>query len=180
MSWMNEISGLLQQYAGGAALAPDEVHDHFDQVAQAAPQSALISGLTSAFNSSSTPPFENMVGQLFANGNGQQRAGLLNTLLATAGPALLSQAMSRGGGGGGGLAGLLGALGGGGSVTPEQAQQIDPDDVQQLAAAAAQHDPSVVERVSGFYAAHPTLVKTLGAAALSLIMAKVAQHGQGG
>jgi hypothetical protein len=139
----------------------------------------LIDGLTAAFQSNQTPPFENMVGQLFANGDGQQRAGLLNTLLATAGPALIAQVMNRGGGGGG-LAGLAGLLGGGGSVTPEQAQQVDPAAVQELAAAAAQHDPSVVERVSGFYAAHPALVKTLGAAALALIMAKVAQHGQAG
>jgi hypothetical protein len=173
---MNELGGLLQQYAGGAsAPAPEAVHDHFDQVAQAAPRATLIEGLAAAFSSQQTPPFEQMVAQLFANSTGQQRAGLLNTLLATAGPALLSQAMNRGGGGG--LAGLAGLLGGGASVTPEQAQQIEPAAVEQLAAQAAESDPSVVERVSSFYAAHPTLVKTLGAAALSLILAKVAQRG---
>src|ERR1043165_5289231 len=127
MDWMNELGGLLQQYGGGAAPAPEAVPEHFDQVAQAAPQSALMEGLASAFNSNQTPPFENMVAQLFANGNGQQRAGLLNTLLATAGPALLSQAMARSGGGGGGLSGLAGLLSGGANITPEQAQQIDPD-----------------------------------------------------
>lgn len=172
MSWMAQLGGLLEQYAGGAQPAPDEVPDHFDQVAQAAPHAALADGLASIFNSNQTPPFEQMVGQLFANSNGQQRAGLLNTLLASAGPALLSQAVS----GGGGLGSLAGLLGGGANVTPEQAQQVAPEDVQQLAAAAAQTNPSVVQEVGSFYAAHPTLVKTLGAAALSLLLAKVAQR----
>ena len=176
MSWMNQLGGLLAQYAGGAQPPPNEVHDHFDQLAQAAPRSALADGLASIFNSNQTPPFENMVGQLFANSNGQQRAGLLNTLLASAGPALLSQAVSSGDGGGGGLAGLAGLLGGGTNVTPEQAQQVAPEDVQQLAAAAAQSNPSVIQEVGNFYSAHPTLVKTLGAAALSLLLAKVAQR----
>jgi hypothetical protein len=174
MSWMNQLGGLLEQYAGGTQPAPNEVHDHFDQLAQAAPRSALADGLASIFNSNQTPPFENMVGQLFANSNGQQRAGLLNTLLASAGPALLSQAVSSGDGGR--LAGLAGLLGGGTNVTPEQAQQVAPEDVQQLAAAAAQSNPSVIQEVGNFYSAHPTLVKTLGTAALSLLLAKVAQR----
>ena len=39
-------------------------------------------------------------------------------------------------------------------------------------------DPSIVDKVSGFYAQHTTLCKTLGGAALSICLAKVAQRTQ--
>ncbi len=121
-----------------------------------------------------------MVAQMFGNANGQQRAGILNSLIAAVGPALLSQMLSRGGsGGGGGLSGLAGILGGGQQqVTPEQAEQISPEAVQEIAAQAEQKDPSVVDQLSNFYSEHPTLVKTLGGAALTIALAKIAQQQQ--
>src|SRR5918997_3271748 len=113
---MNQIGDLLQQYNGAnPQRAPDTVNDDFDQLAQNAPPTALADGLSAAFRSDQTPAFGNMVSQMFANGSGQQRASLLNTLLRTVGPTVLAQVLSRGGGGGGGgLAGLLGGGGGGG------------------------------------------------------------------
>lgn len=178
MEWMNQLSGVLQQYTGASAdQAPETVHNDFDQVAENAPPSALADGLASAFRSDQTPPFGQMVGQLFGNANGQQRAGLLNTLIAAAGPTILSQVLSRGGGGGSGLAGLAGLLSGGQTqITPEQAGQVSPEAVRELAAQAEQRDPSVIDQVSNFYAQHPTLVKTLGAAALTLVLSKVANR----
>lgn len=180
MDWMNQIGGMLQQYSGANAnQAPQTVHDDYDQFAQAAPQSAIAEGLSAAFRSNETPPFGNMVAQMFGNANGQQRAGILNSLIAAAGPALLSQIMSRGGSGGGGLSGLAGLLGGGQQqVTPEQAEQVSPEAVQEIAAQAEQKDPSVVDQLSNFYSEHPTLVKTLGGAALTIALAKIAQQQQ--
>ncbi|HMF57124.1 MAG TPA: hypothetical protein VK619_12350 [Pyrinomonadaceae bacterium] len=173
MDWMNQLGGLLQQYSGAATgQAPATAHDDFDQVAQHAPQSALADGLAAAFRSDQTPPFENMVGQLFTNGSGEQRAGLLNTVIAAAGPAIVSQMLSRGGSGASGLAGLL--AGGQTEVTPEQAQQVSPEAAEHLAAEAARHNPSVIDEVSNFYSQHPTLVKTLGAAALAIAISKIA------
>jgi hypothetical protein len=67
-----------------------------------------------------------------------------------------------GGGGLGSLAGMLSS----GHVSPEQAAQVPPDTVQQLAQHAEKQNPSVVDTVSGFYSQHPTLVKALGAAAM--------------
>lgn len=176
MDWTKAIGGLLEQYSGANAnQAPDTVHDDFDQLTQAAPSSTIADGLAEAFRSDQTPPFSQMVGQLFSNANSQQRAGILNTLISAAGPTIISQVMSRTGSGGGGLSGLAGLLGGGQTtITPEQAQEISPEAVQQIAAHAEQHDPSVIDRVSDFYAEHPTLVKTLGAAALGIVLTRVA------
>ena len=190
MNWMNQIGELLQQYNGAdPRRAPDTVEDDFDQLAQNAPQSELADGLAAAFRSDQTPAFGQMVSQMFANGNGQQRASLLNTLIRTVGPTILAQVLARRGGGGGGLAGLLGGGGGGGGglagllgggaapeVTPEQAEQVSPEEVAQIAEQAEQQDPSIIDRVSDFYSRQPTLVKTLGAAALTIALAKIADR----
>jgi hypothetical protein len=61
-------------------------------------------------------------------------------------------------------------------VTPEQAQQVPPEAVHQLAEQAQKNDPSIVDRASGFYAQHPTLVKALGAGSLALIMSHMSRR----
>lgn len=176
MDWMNQLSGILQQYSGASAdQAPPTVHNDFDQFTQTAPSSALADGLAAAFRSGQTPPFAQMLSQLFSQSNGQQRAGILNTLIATVGPTVVSQMLARRG-----ISGLAGFLSGGRSeVTPELAEQVPPDAVHELAAHAEQKDPSVIDMVSNFYAEHPTLVKSLGAAALTIAMAQIAQRQQG-
>ena len=173
MPWMDQVGNLLKQYTGGAAAAaapaPD-VNAHFDQVAAAAPAGTLAAGLAAAFHSDQTPAFGNMLSGLFANSTGEQKAGLLNQLMANVTPAMLSSIA-----GGGALAGLLKS---GGQITPEQAQQVSPQAVQEIAAQAKQANPSIVDTVSNFYAQHTTLCKTLGGAALSICLAKVAQRTQ--
>jgi hypothetical protein len=172
MDWMNQLGDLLQQYNGAQpAQAPDTVEDDFDQLAQNAPQSALSDGLAAAFRSDQTPAFGQMVAQMFASAGGQQRAGILNTLVGALGPTVLAQLLS---GGGGGLADLL--RGGQSEVTPEQAAQVSPDTVAKIAEEAEQKDPSIIDRVSEFYSEHPTLIKTLGSAALTIALARIAQR----
>ena len=173
MPWMDQVGNLLKQYTGGAAAAAapaQDVNAHFDQVAAAAPAGTLAAGLAAAFHSDQTPAFGNMLSGLFANSTGEQKAGLLNQLMANVTPAMLSSIA-----GGGALAGLLKS---GGQITPEQAQQVSPEAVQQIAAQAKAANPSIVDSVSNFYAQHTTLCKTLGGAALSICLAKVAQHTQ--
>ena len=75
--------------------------------------------------------------------------------------------------GGGALASLLG---GARQITPQQAQNISPQVVQQIAAHAEKVDPSMVDKASAFYAKHTTLLKTLGGGALSIALAKVAER----
>jgi hypothetical protein len=171
MTWTAQLGNLLQQYtSGGAAAQPaPDVNAHFDQVAKAAPASAIAEGLTAAFNSDKTPAFGQMLSTLFNNSTGDQKAGMINHLLSSVSPGTITQVLS-----GAGLAGLIGA-GGATQMTPEQAQKLSPDAVQQLATHAQKANPSVVETVSSFYAQHTTLVKTLGGAALSVALAKVAE-----
>ena len=163
MSWLNQVGDILKRYTGGSApTGSDSTHADFAKVAEQAPPSAMTGAITEAFRSSSTPPFEEMVSNLFGHSDDGQRAGILNHLIAAAGPAALSSGV---------LANLQGMLGGSqGTVTPEQARQVSPDAVRQLAEHAQKNDPSIVERASAFYAQHPTLVQGLGAAAVALIM----------
>ncbi|MGA8678273.1 MAG: hypothetical protein WB621_23895 [Candidatus Acidiferrales bacterium] len=171
MTWTDKLGNLLKQYtSGGAAAAPaPDVHAHFDQVAQVAPTSAIAEGLTAAFNSDKTPAFGQMLSTLFNNSSGDQKAGVINQLLSSVPPGTLTQILS-----GAGLAGLVGA--GKTQLTPDQAQKLSPEAVQQLATHAQKSNRSVVESVSSFYAQHTTLIKTLGGAALTVALAKVAER----
>ncbi|MDQ1470935.1 MAG: hypothetical protein QOJ99_2415 [Bryobacterales bacterium] len=168
MGLMDEVGNLLQQYKGGQATSPTaNVEGDFSQVAQAAPQAAVSSGLSDAFRSNQTPPFGQMVSQLFQNSNGSQKAGILNQLLGAAGPGALTGSV---------FGGLTSMLQGRTSVTPEQAHQVSPEVVQQLSEHAEKQDPSIIDKASEFYAQHPTLVQGLGAGALALIMSRMSQH----
>jgi hypothetical protein len=173
MSLLSGIGDLLKQYSAGGATAaspPANVEQHFDQVAQAVPSSTLANGLAETFRSGQTAPFPQMAAQLFASGNGQQQAGILNGLIASLGPAVISQFASSSPNSP--LASLLKS----GSVTPAQAASVSPADVEALTNHAQSHDPSIIDRVSAIYAEHPTLIKSLGAAALAIAMNKISQQ----
>ena len=95
-----DLGSLLNQYLGGGAGGgnPHQANDDFDRVASNAPPDVLARGVTGALRSDQTPPFPQMVSQMFGQSNPNQRAGMLNQLLATLGPAVLSQLASRAGG----------------------------------------------------------------------------------
>lgn len=164
---MGLLDEVLKQVTSGNASAAD-VHAAYDQVTKAVPQGALAEGLAHAFKSDQTPPFEQMVSGLFGQSSADQKAGLLNQVLGALGPGGVAQAL----GAAGGLGGLAGILSGG-SVTPQQAQQVPPQAVEVLAQHAAKKDPSIMDAAAGFYAQHPTLVKAVGAGALALLMSKI-------
>jgi hypothetical protein len=63
-----------------------------------------------------------------------------------------------------------------GSVTPAQAANVSLGEVQALTAHAQNQDPSIIDRVSAIYAEHPVLIKSLGAAALTIAMKKIADQ----
>lgn len=177
-----DLGNLLQQYLGGASGADNtRATEDFDRAAQAVPREQLAQGVTQALRSDQTPPFPQLVGQMFGQSNPNQRAGMLNQLLAAAGPSLLGAL--GGGAAGGGLGGILGNVFGGGGrpdvgttpITPEQAQQVSPEQVQQIAEKAEQQNPGVVERMGDFYAEHPNVVKALGGAALAIALGHMAQ-----
>jgi hypothetical protein len=145
--------------------APQQVHSAFDRMSEAAPGAALASALAAAFKSDRTAPFGQMIGQLFGQSNPEQRAGLLNQLSAVTPSGLAAE--------------VLGLAGGQRQVTAEQAQQVSPEAVQKLAASAQEHDASIIDRVSDFYAKHPNIVKTLGIGALVEIVSHITKGMRG-
>jgi hypothetical protein len=167
MGILDDFGNLAKQFASGNA-TPSDIHVAYDQVAQGLPQGALTDGISHAFRSDETPPFEQMVGGLFGQSDPDQKAGLLNRLLSVLGPGGVAGAL----GGAGGLAGLAGVLSGG-TVTPQQAQEVPPQAVEVLAQAAAKKDPTIIDKAAGFYAQHPTLVKAIGVGALALLMSRI-------
>lgn len=164
-----DLGNLLQQYVGGAIANNGKAADDFDQVAQNAPRASIAQGIASALRSDQTPPFPQMVSQLFGQGNPDQRAGMLNSLLGGAGGGLLGSVAG----------GALGKIFGGNApskVTPEQAAQVSPEQVQELAEKAQQQNPGIVDRMSDFYAEHPTLIKAAGGAALAVALGYMANN----
>jgi hypothetical protein len=127
-----------------------------------------------------------MASQLFGRASGSQRANMLNALLATVGPLVMQQVLARrqrgpstGSAQGGGLGGLLGNILRGdrpAQVTPEVADQVSPQEVEEIAREAEKKDPSVIDRISQVYAQQPELLKVLGSVALGVALGKMAQN----
>lgn len=199
-----DIGNILGQYSTGNANS-NRVEQDFDDVAQNASQDDLRHGLSETFRSDQTPPFGNMVGQLFGQADTQQRAGMLNHLISAAGPAVLGALLGGGNrmggtsgmggmGNAGGMGGLGGMLGGGAAagglgallerfgsggqaqLSPEEAAQLRPEEVEELASHAEKNNPGVIDHMSDFYAQNPTLVKALGGAALAVALGKMANR----
>jgi len=155
---MNDhVDGLLQQLSNTPDEAvPHEAREQFQQIAQSAPPEVLSEGLQDAFNSDRTPPFAQMVGQLFGHANGEQKSGILGTLLGGLGGAahpVLQQA--------------------GVDPNAQHATQVSPGQVEQIAQQAQQANPGIVGEMSRFYAQHPVLVKSLGGMAMALVLGRM-------
>jgi hypothetical protein len=90
---------------------------------------------------------------------------MVNTLLSSITPQQRAQ-----------LASLIPGLGSLASLTSDQASAVSPTVVQTLAQRVEQHDSGIVEKMSALYAAHPTLVKTLGSTAMMIAMRRIAER----
>ena len=109
-----------------------------------------------------------MLSSLFTSSNPDRRAGILIQLLSAVGPSALAS----------GALGSLGGIlrGGNARVSPEQAKQVSPEAVQQLAEHAEKQNPSVIDQAGQFYSQHPKLVQALGAGSLALIMSHLSKR----
>ena len=163
MGLFDNVKDLLSQYASGTASAGDAAQ-HFDQVTQAVDRGTLSQGVAAALRSDQTPPFAQIASQLFASGSAEQKLAMLNTLLSSVSPDQRAQLSQW-------IPGL-----GSGPITAGQAAAVPPDAVQTIAKHAETHNPTIVERMSELYAAHPTLVKSLGSAAMMVAMRAIAQR----
>src|SRR5215471_14596748 len=147
MAWMDEISDIFNRYcgvAGGTASAPADPHQDYRDIAETAPPQVTADALAHTFRSDQTPAFPEMVSSLFRESNPDQRAGLLNQLIGAVGPAALASIP--------GLSQLAGSVGAQQRVTPQQANQVSAEQVQQAAAHAERTNPSIADHVSSFYA----------------------------
>lgn len=159
------LMDILKQVASAGGVSEQQ----FDQVAQAVPSNVLADGLAHAFRSDETPDIGAMVGQMFGNSSGQQQAGMLNQILATLGPAVAA------GLGNGALGSVMSP--GSNQVTPAQASQLSPQQVQDVVEQAHRMNPGIADELAAFYSQHSGLIKTLGGAALAIAMAKMKEHG---
>ena len=143
----------------------------FDEVAQNSPTDLLARGLAAAFGSDQTPAIGTMAGQLFGQSNSTQQAGMLNQLIAALGPTVMA-----------GLAGgVLGKLmhSGQTQITPEQASQLTPQQVEAVVNHANEVHPGVADQLGNFYAQHKGLINTLGGIAATVAMMKMKDHMSG-
>ena len=164
------LTEILGRYAEDARRTPPpEIEHDFDLVAHEAAPDAMQDGIAEAFRSDATPPFEEMVAQLFEHSDPRVRAGLLDNLLAGLGPTAIGRST-------GGLADVWRRYAAGARVSPDRAANVDPLEVQEVARQARKQNPGVLERVSRFYARHPELVRTLGSAAMSIALSRIARR----
>jgi hypothetical protein len=173
MDWLNQVTDIMDRYGSDDPNnVPDSVDADFDRFSRIAPSSSVSEGLAEAFRSRQTPPFASMLSQLFGRSPSNQKTNVLNALIATLGPALVSQLLAKHGANG--AAQELQADGT--RISSEVVEQIPVNSIEEVAAEAEKRDPSIVDRVSKFYAEQPALIKTLGGLALTVAMAKVAQR----
>lgn len=163
MSLIDQMKGLLSQYASGTE--GGDAGAHFQQVAQSVDSGTLAQGIAAAMRSDQTPPFAQLVSQLFANGSADQKMAMLNTLLSSLPADQRAQ-----------LTAIIPGAGGAAPVTGDQAAGVSADAVKTLAQRVEQQEPGIVDKMSSLYAQHPTLVKTLGTAAMVIAMRKIAER----
>lgn len=164
MALLDEMKGLLEQYAAGNSPTGD-VGAHFQQAARTVDSGTLAQGIAAAMRSDQTPPFAQIVSQLFSSGSSDQKTSMINTLLSAIGPEQRTQ-----------LASVIPGLAGTSTLTTDQAAAVSPSAVQSLAQHAEQRDSAIVDKMSSLYAKHPALVKTLGSAAMMIAMRKIAER----
>src|SRR6185437_7633821 len=94
------------------------------------------------------------------------KMGMVNMLLSSVSPEQRAQ-----------LSSLIPALSSVSAATgASAASSLSPAAVQTLAQHVERHDAGIVDKMSALYAAHPTLVKTLGSAAMMIAMRKIAER----
>jgi len=162
MGLLDSMKDMLAQYTGGAG--GENAEADFHKVAQSADAGTLAQGIAEVMRSDQTPPFAQIVSQLFANASPDQKAAMITALVSAV------PAEQRGA-----LGAMLGGTGRA-SVAGAPAALPSKDEVASMAQKAEQSGSGVIEAMSNFYAQHPTLVKTLGTTAMVIAMRKIAEH----
>jgi len=161
MSFLDRISGVLNQYAAGqGATTHEEAGEHYDQIAQHVPPDVLRGEIGPALGSLDQGEVEDRIRRSATEMSPEQRGGMLSGLLG-------------GLAGAGGLRDVLGRIGVDPSVASNP-QAASPQDVAKVAAYAKDNRPDLFHKAMGFYAEHPMLVKTMGTLAVAAIARRLA------
>ena len=157
------LMDILSQYAN----RPTSTETDFDEVAPQLSPEVLGDGIAHAFRSDKTPAFGDMVSQMFGGSNPSLRAGLLNQLIGSVGPALLGK-----------LGAMFANRGAGAPATfsESDAERVTPAQVREMAQEAEKANPGVMGQIGNFYAKHPEVVKVLGGAALAIALGRIANR----
>ena len=159
MALMDQLGGLLNQYAGGAAVSREQAGSDYDKIKNTVPSDVLGSIIGPAIGSLGGAE----VVERIRNSAGQMSPGLRGDLL--------QQLLNAAGGAGGNVGSILSQLGIDRSVAT-QPDKATPDDVAKVAGHVHAAHPDAFNRAMSFFTDHPTLVKVLGTA----VIAKIAQH----
>jgi hypothetical protein len=171
MDWINQVRGILAKYVDRqppmpAGVQPGVAHDSdistverdFGELLKRVPRESFAIALAAAFRSDETPPFGQMVAHIFSQSKDEQKAGVLNQLLAINPPEasdeLLRFLSSR-------------------NITPDEAKSVQPSQVERIATEAARKEPAIVDRIARYYLEHPNLLKTLGGGPLAIAIRRL-------
>ena len=117
-------------------------------------------GVNAAGDNAGGSAIEHVVGELYGKSSGDQQAAVLNHVVGLLGPNATTL-----------LGNLLGqaSVTEGATITPEQAAQISPAQVQAFMTEAAQHLPALSSHLGDFYSQHTDLLNALSGPALAMI-----------
>ena len=159
MGFLDQISGVLNQYTSGQTVSREQAHADYDTIAEKVPSNVLASAIGPALASLGSSEVETRVRNSATEMTSALRGQFLQQLLGAVN------------GGGGNASAFLSRLGLDTSIA-QQPQNASPEDVGKVAAQLHQSHPNAFNAAMEFYNRHPTLVKVLGTAAI----AKIAQH----
>lgn len=170
----NDVSAVLRQYAAETGVhSVQKVEQDFVAIAQQVPADEITGGLVQAIHSEQTPPFDELMRQSFERADAAQRTAMLKRLLDGASPRVLQPLTDNS---------VLHYIGrdeyrvAAVHVDDTIAGTLSPGVFQQIASEAAAQDPSVVDRMSEFYAVDPDAGRTLGGVALSVALGKMSEN----
>src|SRR5436305_4433862 len=130
MDWMNQVENIFQRYSGQGGGAVAAAEDPHGDFQQVA-QSAPQEVVADG------------IAQAFRSDQTPSFPQMVGKLFSQSDPNQRAGLLSR----------LLDS-----SVSPQQANQTQPAQVEQMAAQAEKQRPSIVDEVSGFYAQHPQVM----------------------
>lgn len=157
MDFMQQLGGLLNQYAGGGATDRQQARNDFDQVAGAVPKDLLGSMIGPALGSLGGDQVQERVRNAASEMTPQERGGLLGTLLG----GLKASGID--------LGSFLGGIGVNAGVA-DRPEEATPDDIAKVATRTKEVDPTLFERGMSFLAENPALIKVLGTTVITLVM----------